>query len=235
MLVRCIWEHNGEDTLLWAEDLPGAYTRGKSLGEAMAKMPAEAASFLKWRGVFITEPVTTEVAEDRSCDLNVRDADSDVLFGAEDAPLTREEYETLKALALKSAADFQTLYDAVPDKDASVLPRRKTFYGDVPRTAREMYDHTKSVNDYYFGEIGAETDHDGGIAECRARGFSALEQLPGFLEKPASEGSYGEFWSLRKVLRRFLWHDRTHARAMYRMAIKTFGEGTVPDIFGFEA
>ena len=47
-------------------------------------------------------------------------------------------------------------------------------------------------------------------------------------------GSYDEEWCLRKVLRRFLWHDLIHAKAMYRMAVKTFGAGAVPDVFRFE-
>ena len=100
-------------------------------------------------------------------------------------------------------------------------------------TAEEMYRHTKSVNAYYFAEIGVEADNEGTIADCRKRGFEKLEQLPGFLEKEAEEGSYGEWWSLRKVLRRFLWHDRIHARAMYRMAVKTFGLEKIANPFGF--
>ena len=50
------------------------------------------------------------------------------------------------------------------------------------------------------------------------------EHTQNFLGKPTVEGSYGEMWSLRKVLRRFLWHDRIHAKAMYRMTQKTFGK-----------
>ena len=57
----------------------------------------------------------------------------------------------------------------------------------------------------------------------------------GFLNNPVIEGSYGELWSLRKVMRRFIWHDRIHAKAMYRMANKTFGPGSVPDVFHFDA
>ncbi len=30
---------------------------------------------------------------------------------------------------------------------------------------------------------------------------------------------------MKLVLRRFIRHDRIHAKAMYRMAVKTFGEG----------
>ena len=28
--IRCIWEHNGPDSILYAEDFVGAFTRGAS-------------------------------------------------------------------------------------------------------------------------------------------------------------------------------------------------------------
>ena len=172
------------------------------------------------------------VGEKRS-ELTIRDADSDVLFESEQPPLTTEEYEALKTLALKSAKDFLALYESIPDKNAAAAPERKTFYGRVPRTANEMYEHTKNVNTYYFAEIAVEADHDGNIYECRKRGFEALESNPDFLQNTVRKGSYGEDWSLRKVLRRFIWHDRIHAKAMYRMAIKVFGAEHVANPFCF--
>lgn len=234
MRIQCVWEHNGNDTLLYAIDLPGAYTRGESREAALQKMAQEARSYLVWKGDAIPETVTAEIVQDAACTLEICDADSDVLFAAEKEPLTCEEYARLKALALKSAADFLALYESVPDKDKSSVPVRRTFYGPVPRTANEMYRHTKHVNEYYFGEIGVDADNEGTILDCRRRGFEALEMKPGFLKNPVIEGSCGESWTLRKMLRRFLWHDRIHARAMYRMAIRTFGADAVPDIFQFE-
>lgn len=56
---------------------------------------------------------------------------------------------------------------------------------------------------------------------------------PDFLQNTVRKGSYGEDWSLRKVLRRFIWHDRIHARAMYRMAIKVFGAESIVNPFYF--
>ena len=41
--VCLTWEHRGNDTLLWAQEVPGACTRGASLEEALAKMPNELA------------------------------------------------------------------------------------------------------------------------------------------------------------------------------------------------
>lgn len=233
MKIECVWEHNGEDTLLYAGSLPGAYTRGESLETALRKMNREAISYLRWTGAPDPERVAVEIVQERVSSLEIRDADSDVLFESEKAPLSFEEYAQLKALALKSAEDFLALYEAVPDKTRSCLPVRQTFYGQVPRTAEQMYIHTKSVNSYYFGEIGVEADNEGSIADCRRRGFAALEAMPDFLANPVVCGCYDEDWTLRKVLRRFLWHDRIHARAMYRMACNTFGSKLMPNIFIF--
>ena len=233
MTVNCVWEHNGNDTLLYAVDHIGAYTRGENLDVAMAKMPGEIISYLKWCGEDISDTVEINIVGEKSSDLEIRDADSDVLFEQEKTPLTVEEYERLKNLALKSAKDFLILYESIPEKHATVLPIRRTFYGSVPRTAAEMYEHTKNVNAYYFAEIDVDADNEGNIYDCRRRGFARLEEKPDFLTNPVIEGSYGEEWSLRKVLRRFIWHDRIHARAMYRMAVKTFGAEQVKNPFWF--
>lgn len=106
MNIACVWEHNGNDTLLYAANFPGAYTRGASLQEAMEKMPAEIRSYLNWKGADLPENVQMTVVQDAACSLNIADADSDVLFFSEKASLPREEYVVLKNLALKSAADF---------------------------------------------------------------------------------------------------------------------------------
>jgi len=236
MRIACVWEHNGDDSILYASTLIGAFTRGATKDEAVRKMPCEAAAYMKWTDGSVIAPSTfdVEIVQEKVSDLNIRDADSDVLFDSERLDLSEDEYLRLKARALTSAESFQALYDAFPDKHRSVLPERKTFYGSVPRTAEEMYQHTKHVNAYYFGEIGVEADNNGSIAECRRRGFEALEGQPNYLELGVFDGSYGELWSLRKVLRRFIWHDRIHAKAMYRMGVKTFGKSAIPDIFCFE-
>lgn len=233
MRVNCFWEHNGDDTLLYATDFIGAYTRGERLEIAKAKMPQEILSYRNWIGKDTNESIEIVILGEKASDLAIRDADSDALFETEKAQLTRAEYERLKALALRSAKDLLALYASVPDKNAVASPPRKTFYGQVPRSAEEMYAHTKSVNAYYFAEIGVEADNSGSILDCRKRGFDGLEQMPDFLQNAIFEGSYGELWSLRKVLRRFLWHDRIHAKAMYRMAVKTFGAENVENPFCF--
>lgn len=233
MTINCVWEHNGNDTLLYAVDYVGAYTRGENFEIAASKMPSEIMSYLRWCGEEVSESIEVAIAGEKNSDLQIKDADSDVLFESEKTPLSADEYEKLKALTLKSAKDFLALYESIPDKSVTVSPICETFYGKVPRSADEMYEHTKSVNDYYFAEIDVDADNDGGIYECRKRGFEALEATSDFLQNAVIEGSYGEDWSLRKVLRRFIWHDRIHARAMYRMAVKVFGAENAINPFCF--
>lgn len=201
---------------------------------AIQKMPSEIKSWLTWKGDVIPDCFEPEIVQEKSSELTISDADSDVLFEEEKKELEMSEYLRLKALALKSARDFLTLYQAIPEKEKSCLPNRTTFYGQIPRTAFEMYEHTKNVNRYYFGEIGVCADNEGSIVECRERGFALLERQPDFLRNRVYHGTYAEEWSLRKVLRRFVWHDRIHAKAMYRMAIKTFGVDAVPNVFSFQ-
>lgn len=231
MDIRCVWEHNGEDTLLYAVDFPGAFTRGANLEEAMAKMPNEIAAYSRWAGTSCPDG-EVKVVQNAACYLAIADADSDVLFDAEREPLTAMEYEVLKNLVLTSAADLLAMYRSFRDADATADPPRETFYGAVPRSARAMYEHTKNVNAYYFGEIGVTADNAGDIHACRLAGLEALEEDETFLDSPAREGSFGEWWSLRKVFRRFLWHDRIHARAMWRLAQK-LGDSGVKNTFRF--
>lgn len=233
MKIECIWEHNGDDTLLYAKDYVGASTRGENLQVALQKMNNELRSYSLWLGNEMIEEVEPVIIQEKNSDLDIKDADSDILFVLEEEPLTMAEYEMLRDLALKSATDFLKLYEMVPDKQKSELPVRKTFYGQVPRTAEEMYVHTKSVNSYFFAEIGINADNEGSIFECRKRGFEQLENATDFLNGRLQEGSYGEMWSVRKVLRRFIWHDRIHAKAMWKMEKKTFGEDSVENIFAF--
>ena len=233
MKVNCVWEHNGNDSIIYANNYIGAFARGASKEEAMLKMPEEIRRFQLWRGEEPLDNYEIDIVQEKESGLQVRDADSDVLFATEKDPLSAEEYQHLKTLAMKSAEDFYSLYNSFPDKHKSALPYRKTFYGSVPRTAEEMYQHTKNVNEYYFSEIGVDANNEGTIVLCRARGFESLESIPGFLSLETVTGSYDEQWSVRKVLRRFIWHDRIHAKAMYRMGVLTFGANAIPDLFRF--
>ncbi len=237
MKIYCVWEHNGNDSMIYASNFVGTFTRGETREVALNKMQDEVRAYLRWKNESEMDESEVLITQESNSKLDICDADSDVIFEEERKPLSLEEYTELKELALKSARDFLRLYESIPDKSKSaipMIPQKITFLGPRPRTALEMYEHTKGVNQYYFGEIGVNADNEGTIYGCRIRGFELLEAQEDFLNKEVVVGSFDEEWSLRKVLRRFIWHDRIHGKAMYRMAVKTFGKDSVPDVFRFE-
>ncbi|MGI5899426.1 MAG: hypothetical protein ACOX8S_05810 [Christensenellales bacterium] len=234
MEIRLIDEYNECGHLIFCENLPGAFLRGRTRDEALSKLAGEAESYLLWLGRKIPLcGISHLIVQEKKSGLEICDADSDVIFDSERIALSSEEYEGLKLLALKSAADFQALYDSIPQKDEALWPPRNTFYGFVPRTARAMYLHTMNVNSYYFGEIGVTVKNGPDILCCRKEGFRLLEESSDFIVNPVVDGSYGEQWSLKKMLRRFLWHDRIHAKAMYRAGVGICGRSLVADPFFF--
>lgn len=106
MKIQCVWEHNGDDSILYSANFVGAFTRGKSKDEAVRKMPSEILSYLAWKGDAPPDALEPEIVQEKASALTVSDADSDVFFNGEKAPLTAAEYEALKSLAMKSARTF---------------------------------------------------------------------------------------------------------------------------------
>lgn len=232
--IRAVVEYNEKGYLLHAESFPGAYARGKTLEEAARKIRAEVNSYLQWAGTGIPYAQwAVDIVQEMKSGLDICDADSDVIFDSEKCSLSRQEYAAQKELVIKSAECFYQLYASVPDKNFTSLPPRKTFYGQVPRTAEEMIGHTNQVTSYYAGEIGVAMENHADIRRNRFLALERIEQLPDYLSNRVFDGSYGEQWSLRKVLRRFLWHDRIHAKAMYRMAVSVWGKESIANPFFF--
>ncbi len=85
MKTECVWEHNGNDSLLYSSNYIGAFTRGATKEEAIDKMPLEIASYTKWMDGSVLLPLIAdvEVVQEKASELHIRDADSDVLFDTE--------------------------------------------------------------------------------------------------------------------------------------------------------
>lgn len=226
MKIEAVCEYNDGGYLLYAQNYPGAFVRGATENEALAKFPGELRSYLRWSGQaqFSWENPVVEVVQRKESALQICQADSDLLFDVEREPLTEEEYQRLKLLVLKSARDFRTIYASIPNPEISGRPRRTCFYGAVPRTPAEMYAHTNNVTAYYTAAFGLETENVEDIYVNRLCALSELEDLPDFLSGKVYIAPDGEAWTMRKVLRRFLWHDRIHARAMWRCANALWGD-----------
>ena len=85
MKIRCVWEHNGGDTLLYAVDLPGAYARGDSKEAALEKMRREIPSFLRWAGRPLPEAAEPVIVQEKRVDgiVVIGTMDKDYLLNLE--------------------------------------------------------------------------------------------------------------------------------------------------------
>lgn len=61
MKIRCVWEHNGNDSIVYSDNFAGAYTRGRTREEAIRKMPLEIAAYLRWAGKPLPDVPETEL------------------------------------------------------------------------------------------------------------------------------------------------------------------------------
>ena len=224
MKIKAVCEYNELGFLIFAIDYPGAYVRGTTENEALAKFGGELRSYFRWLGTAPPDTAEVEIVQRRLSERQMCDADTDVLFDSERIPLSGEEYELLKLLVLKSARDFHTLYCSISHPDISGRPLRRTFYGTAPRTPRQMYEHVNRFTAHYASAIGLRLENMPDLYVNRMHLLSELEEGELFLSDRVYTAANGEEWTVRKLLRRLHWHDRIHAKAMWRTATSLWGD-----------
>ena len=230
-------EYNDRGVTLWSLAYPGAFARGETAAQAAKKLPAACRRYRMWARM----PSETAnhgdeeilYARKLKADAAVEEGFTVVLFPEEKLPLDMARYTSLKTLCLQSARDFESLYASIPQKDRALLKSRKTLYGKVPVTAREMLAHVADGQRIWAGTFGVSLDDEQGLLTDRKRLFAALEAQPGYLSNRIITASDGEQWTLSKLLRRLLWHDAIHGRALYRKAISFWQKERIRNPFGF--
>ena len=106
-----------------------------------------------------------------------------------------------KLLVLKSARDFCALFESIPNPDISPRAPRTSFYGPVPRTPREMYDHTNSTTAYYMAAFGIPFENMPDLYANRLQALAEIEEREELLTGKVCTAPDGERWTLRKLLR----------------------------------
>ena len=68
MKIYCVWEHNGDDSILYADNFAGAFSRGASKEEAIRKMPEEIRRFKLWIGEIPDDDYEIEIVQEKESD-----------------------------------------------------------------------------------------------------------------------------------------------------------------------
>ena len=221
--MHIIYETNGLGFLGWITDLPGAYIRGKTLEEARGKVNKEIALCTEWLN--FEKAIDMQINEEiKKSDLHIEDADSDIIFDSELIDFDKKEVFLFWCdKVLLSGTKTEEIYKRMKNKSLiDITMKRKTFYGDVYCTINDQYRHIVNVQNYYLNQIGTEMN----IAdELRLNRMEFVEKLK---EKYLKEGNKlyrneSEDWTVKKLIRRTIWHDRIHIRAIERMEKRLSG------------
>jgi len=203
-------------------DLVGCFASGLTQEEAVRKMPEAIRGYLAWtrkhgEPITVLEPVTVEVAETvrGTCPRNSGDAAA--LFKPEKQAVTDELIKTAIRRMGYAREDLLDLVRGLPD-EAMDWKRE-----DRMRSIREILAHVARCDWWYVTRL---TDEDPPASEPPQDVFlflkqyreSAVKRLLGLPEKLRSGVFHAkkntthpeEPWSARKMLRRYVEHEREH-------------------------
>ena len=215
-------ETNGKGFMGFLVDLPGAFIRGEDEEDALSKVRHEAESYFDWLGILRASPTKWQIVQRHYCQLMVEDADGEILLDADRGTLPEEEFQTLASLIHRSARTFKSLYGSSALKHWVDPSRaRRTFYGECPKTIQEVFDHVNATQHYYVSRAGLlPSEEETDFLATRNLYADRIERL---FRAQGSSRVYdvdNELWTLKKILRRFVWHDRIHGKAITRILAK---------------
>jgi len=213
------FDTNGKGYLGYIVELPGAFIRGKTEEEALKKVPKEVSSYLWWLDIDPVKDYSVQVVQRHQSNLMVEDADSEILLEADKEALEEGEFKSLTNIVLHSGTTFMRIYENTAFKDWVDESRiRKTFYGENKKTIREIFEHVKRCQYYYLSRMRIEFETE--LEDFRKIRHFCLKELQDLYRQHDNlliTDIDNEQWTLKKVLRRFIWHERIHARAMMRI------------------
>ncbi|MFB0508894.1 MAG: hypothetical protein ACETVX_00195 [bacterium] len=220
--ISIAFETNGKGYLGFIIELPGAFIRGRTEKEALSKVNQEVKSYLKWLGIEENLDYNTNVVQRHQSSLMIEDADSEILLNTDKGTMSDEEFRNLIDLVRYSGETFLKIYNDAKFKDWVDEARiRKTFYGENYTTIQGIFGHVKRCQYYYLSrtKIPFETKEEDFV---KIREF-CLNKIKELYRKDNNFLIFdidNELWTLKKILRRFVWHDRIHGKAITRILAK---------------
>ncbi len=221
-------------------ELPGAFVRGSTEEEALSKIETEANSYSKWHGTTLQTPIESIVMQRHNCSLQVEDGDCEILLDADRGVIGGSEFSRLVNLASYSGETFLRLWESAELKDWPDPAReRPTFYGTTPRTIREIFNHVNRTQQYYLSRASLAAPAVD-LIDFLAERKHCIKQLREEFNRNGNSAIFkvdSEEWTLKKILRRFIWHDRIHGKSIVRILQKQRDLGLIgeyEDPFFFE-
>jgi uncharacterized damage-inducible protein DinB len=197
--------------IAWVLELPGCYSSARMQEEAIAQAAARIADFYAWRaGQGRALPVADGGIETRVVEV------ARSFFEDDWRPLARDEVEDALWLLDCTRRD---LLGVIQPLSSEALNQRISDEGE--RSIARILNHIAWSEWWYFDRLHMafnrrEMPHAplDRLDKVRAHTRALLPELAGNSDVIEREG---ESWSVRKALRRTLWHERDHTQHIAKL------------------
>ena len=212
----------------WGLDLPGLIVGAPDDAALFQAIPLSLAEHLAWLrrcGEDAADGLAWEVVEEIDGE-SLGATGGEFIFEAEKAPLSDADLEHLIARLSFSRAELLSAVDGLPDAILDWEPPdyaigRRDPWAPEGRTIREIFTHVLQLEAYYrdglrdgpsagiFGATGDPAVERGATVD-RLRALPAADRSRVWM--PVRPGrTTPEPWTVRKVVRRIISHERMHA------------------------
>lgn len=215
----------------WCLDVQGFATWAETEGEVLARVPGKLEAHKAWlaRHGLVGVAASSEASNGAASGVEVVDTarGNEVLFLPDCEPCEVSEIELTLRLLSASRADLVQTVEGLPEQALDWDPPYRAFLDWATwRSVRQILAHVANCEThYYLPAIGGksqlpaaspEGDWHQFLAAHRAQTVSFLEQLKESRDR-ARVIVGGEAWSVRKVLRRLVWHELLHWKSIRRI------------------
>jgi hypothetical protein len=222
---------------VWVGELLGLFVNKSSEDEALRELPGAIVAYLQWlrrhgKDVEAPDAVTVTVAERQTPDLDLAYGEYAGLFDRDRVPITDDDLVLATRWMRYMRDDTLDLVARLPA--AAMAWRRRP---DHKYSIADYVEHIARAERWYLTRLWPEVPpHVPGptpllsLARSRERALNWLLTMPVDLRGKVVDFGGGDLWTARKVLGRYLYHERYHIRSIARIALERGVE--VPDGLG---
>jgi predicted RNase H-like HicB family nuclease/uncharacterized damage-inducible protein DinB len=204
----------------WVFDLFGCYSKARTRDEAIANAPRIIAEYFAWlsrhgREVLPPESIEVEVSESWDSFICEGDYIVNAFFEDDRRPLSDNEIDYVLELLEYTRQDLLRVINPLSSEQLD-KPIRDELQGSI----RGILEHIAYAERWYFDRLGLafpreEMPDDVMDMLEKVRTYT-VHKLPELAGDTRITERISERWSARKLVRRTLWHERTHTRQIIR-------------------
>jgi len=229
-----VWLHEARDEAgeagynAWGLVHPGFSCWAETESQALEKTPSKLAEYWQLRQRHGLSSPSTACVEDVQVEVVERVAGNEILFSSDYQPATCSLIDETVALLDATRSDLLEAIRGLPDRVLDWNPPYRRFRSWARwRTVRQILTHIANTEThYYLPNIGLRTEiapareegnWDDQLVIHRERTLETLNALQASHDLARVQFHDEGAWSVGKVLRRLVWHERLHTKSIQRI------------------